>query len=69
MPYASGETPKARDRISDKKGRLGTVTRVPDYRIFTVKWVDGVGVGINYTVADRFTLIFRASDQEWSETN
>jgi len=61
MPYASGETPKSGDRISDKRGRVGTVTGVHDFGIFTIKWEDGA-VGINYTVADRFTLISRAPE-------
>jgi len=63
MPYASGETPKAGDRISDKRGRVGTVTGVHEFGIFTIKWDDGVA-GINYTVADRFTLISRASNTD-----
>ncbi len=49
------------DRIGDKKNRVGTVTRVSDFGIFTVSWDDGV-VGINYTVIERFTLISRASE-------
>jgi hypothetical protein len=41
MPYASGETPKDGDRISDKRGRVGTVTGVHTFGIFTVRWDDG----------------------------
>jgi len=63
MPYASGQTPEVGDRISDKRGRVGTATRVSDFGIFTVKWDAGIA-GINYTVADRFTLISRAPEQE-----
>ena len=59
MSYASGETPKAGDRISDQRGRVGTVKGVHDFGIFTVKWNDG-SAAINYTLADRFTLISRA---------
>lgn len=59
MPYASGETPKDGDRISDKRGRVGTVTGVHNFGIFTVRWDDGA-TAINYTLADRFTLISRA---------
>ena len=47
----------------DKRGKVGTVTRVSDFGIFTVKWDDGIA-GINYTVADRFALISRAPEQE-----
>ena len=63
MPYGSGETPMVADRISDEKGRLGTVTGVHSSGVFTVRWDDGV-VGINYSVAERFTLVFRAPEQE-----
>jgi len=48
-------------RIADRRNRVGTVTRVSDFGIFTVSWDDGV-VGINYTVIERFTLISRASE-------
>ena len=69
MSYANGETMKAGDCISDNRGRVGTVTGVHDYGIFTVKWDDG-GVGINYTAADGFTLVSdtevsKASDSKW----
>ena len=60
MPYANGGAPMCGDRIGEKKDRVGTVTRVSDFGIFTVSWDDGV-VGINYTVIERFTLISRAS--------
>lgn len=53
------------DRICDKKNRVGTVARVSDFGIFTLRWDDGVvGVNYNYTVAERFTLISRAPKQE-----
>jgi hypothetical protein len=61
MPYANGGVPMCGDRIGEKKDRVGTVTRVSDFGIFTVSWDDGV-VGINYTVIERFTLISRASE-------
>ena len=61
MPYANGGTPMVGDRIGDKRNRVGTVTRVSDFGIFTVSWDDGV-VGINYTVVEGFTLISRASE-------
>ena len=61
MPYANGKTPVVGDRIADKRNRVGTVTRVSDFGIFTVSWDDGV-VAINYTVAERFTLISRAAE-------
>jgi hypothetical protein len=61
MPYANGGTPMVGDRIGDKRNRVGTVTRVSDFGIFTVSWDDGA-VGINYTVIERFTLISRASE-------
>ena len=61
MLYANGGAPMCGDRIGDKKNRVGTVTRVSDFGIFTVSWDDGV-VGINYTVIERFTLISRASE-------
>jgi hypothetical protein len=61
MPYANGGAPMCGDRIGEKKDRVGTVTRVSDFGIFTVSWDDGV-VGINYTVIERFTLISRASE-------
>lgn len=61
MTYASGETPMVGDRVSNNKGRIGIVTRVSDFGIFTVKWDDGIA-GINYTVAERFTLISRAPE-------
>jgi hypothetical protein len=63
MPYANGKTPMLGDRICDKRNRVGTVTRASDFGIFTVSWEDGVvGVNYNYTVAERFTLISRASE-------
>ena len=61
--YSSGETPKVGDRISDKRGRVGTVTAVSDGGIFTVRWDDG-DAGINYTLPGRFTLISRAVKSE-----
>jgi hypothetical protein len=61
MPYASGEIPEIGDRISDKRGRVGAVTGVHNFGIFTVRWDDG-DTAINYTVADRFTLISRAAE-------
>jgi hypothetical protein len=63
MTYASGETPMVGDRVSNKMGRIGIVMAVPDHGILTVKWHGGA-VGINYTVAERFTLISRAPEQE-----
>jgi hypothetical protein len=66
MPYASGETPEMRDRISNRAGRIGTVTRItlnlrklPE---LTIRWNDGI-VGILYPVAEDFTLISRAPKQ------
>jgi hypothetical protein len=63
MPYASGEIPEVGDRVSDKRGRIGAVTRItlnlrklPE---LTIRWNDGI-VGILYPVADDFTLISRA---------
>lgn len=61
--YSSGETPKVGDRISDKRGRVGTVTAVSDGGIFTVKWDDG-DAEINYTLPGRFMLISRAVKSE-----
>lgn len=53
------------DKIRDERGRVGTVTRVVkdpknvlEYLTFTVKWQSGA-LGINYTHAERFTLISR----------
>lgn len=57
--YASGETPKVGDRISDKRGRVGTVTAASDGGVFTVTW-DDRGTGISYTMIEKFTLISRA---------
>ena len=61
--YSSGETPKVGDCISDKRGRVGAVTRVtinlrklPE---LTIRWSDGI-VGILYPVAEDFALISRA---------
>jgi len=63
MPYANGGTPMRGDRIGAKRDHVGIVTRVSDFGIFTVSWEDGVvGVNYNYTVAERFTLISRASE-------
>ena len=61
--YAGGETLIVGDRISDKRGRVGKLSGVSDGGIFTVSWEDGA-VGINYTVADRFELISRASNPD-----
>lgn len=61
MPYASGESPMVGDRITDKRGRVGTVTAASAGGIFTISWNDGVA-GANYTIAERFTLISRASE-------
>jgi hypothetical protein len=66
MPYASGEIPEIGDRISDKRGRLGTVTHISiglgSPTELTIRWADGI-VGIRYPVSEDFTLIFRASKQ------
>lgn len=65
--YASGETPKVGDRISDKKGRVGAVTRVTinlrERPELTIRWSDGI-VGILYPVAVDFTLISRVMKSE-----
>jgi hypothetical protein len=61
LTYASGETPNVGDRITDNRGRVGTVTAASDGGIFTVSWEDGV-VGVNYTISERFTLISGASE-------
>ena len=69
MPYASGETPEMGDRISDKKGRVGAVTRITinlgKLSELSIRWNDGI-VGILYPVAEDFTLISRAvkSDEQ-----
>ena len=63
MPYASGETPETGDQISDKRGRVGAVTRITinlrKVSELTIRWNDGI-VGILYPVAEDFTLISRA---------
>jgi hypothetical protein len=61
--YSSGETPTVGDRISDKRGRVGTVTAVSDGGVFVVKW-DAGAAGINYTLPGRFMLISRAVKDE-----
>lgn len=63
--YAGGETLMIGDRISDERGRVGTVIAASDRGIFTIRWDDG-SVGINYTVIEKFTLISRAvkSDEQ-----
>jgi hypothetical protein len=69
MPYASGETPEMGDQISDKRGRVGAVTRITinvrKVSELTIRWNDGI-VGILYPVAEDFTLISRAvkSDEQ-----
>ena len=69
MPYASGETPEMGDQISDKRGRVGAVTRITinlrKVSELTIRWNDGI-VGILYPVAEEFTLISRAvkSDEQ-----
>jgi len=66
MPYAGGEIPEIGDRISDKRGRLGTVTHISfgprTPAELTIRWDDGI-VGIRYPVAEDFTLISRAPKQ------
>jgi len=69
MPYAGGETPEMGDQISDKRGRVGAVTRITinlrKVSELTIRWNDGI-VGILYPVAEDFTLISRAvkSDEQ-----
>jgi len=63
MPYASGEIPEVGDRVSDKRGRVGAVTRITlnlrNLPELTIRWNDGI-VGILYPVAGDFTLFSRA---------
>lgn len=65
MPYASGETPKVGDRISDQQDRVGTVTHInPGPRNpteLTIRWDDGI-VGIRYPNPGDFTLISGAPE-------
>ena len=61
VPYATGENPMIGDLMSDKRGRVGTVTAAFTGGIFTISWNDGM-VGANYTMAERFALIARSSE-------
>jgi hypothetical protein len=60
MHYASGENPITHDRIRDSNGDFGTLSSC-DGTVLTVNWDEGV-VDIDYTAAERFTLISRASE-------
>jgi hypothetical protein len=63
MPYESGETPKVRDRVIHKTGRMGMVTDVQLEQghlkgedQISVKWDDG-GVGVGMALAREFALM------------
>jgi hypothetical protein len=57
--YSHGETPNVGDRVSDRRGRIGTVTAASNGGVFTVTWDDGA-IGINYALVEKFTLVSRA---------
>jgi hypothetical protein len=64
MAYASGETPKLRDRISNEDGRVGTVLDIVisnggAIAEIIVRWDDGVA-DLRYAHAGNFKLISRA---------
>ena len=63
MPYASGENPRLRDRITNEEGRVGTLLDIAKDRggisELIVRWDDGV-VGLRYSYAGNFRLISRA---------
>ena len=65
MLYASGESPELGDRVTNKAGRVGTVTVIStqlcERSDLVVKWDDGV-VGISYSDAGDFTLVLRTFD-------
>jgi hypothetical protein len=65
MLYASGENPEVGDRVTNRGGRVGTVTVIATslsgISDLIVKWDDGI-VGITYSNAEDFTLIWRAFD-------
>lgn len=61
MSYASGETPRLRDRISGEDRRAGTVLDILIGKIpeIVVRWDAGVG-DFRYADARKFRLISRA---------
>ncbi len=67
MSYASGETPRVQDRISNKEGRIGTLLDITEnlgeISELIVRWDDGV-VRLRYRDAEDFKLISRAPQQE-----
>ena len=65
MPYANGGDPMVGDRLSDKRGRVGTVTHITfgprNPTELAIRWDDGI-VGIRYPDPGDFTLISRAPE-------
>jgi hypothetical protein len=66
LRYANDEIPMQGDRIRNSAGALGTVTSVlrasassSEPIQITVKWDEGI-VGIDYDVAQKFSLVSRA---------
>jgi hypothetical protein len=67
--YSTSEAPTPGDRISDREGRLGTVTEVRTshkelcYGALAIKWDEGVVAIYHSCVAD-FALISRGPQQD-----